>query len=506
MPELDYKNFGSHLKTLSQSDLAPVYLFWGEEYLYQQALEELLGKIFATRDRHLNYDVIDEAPDNIHEVVEKINTYALLSGPKVVALKDSKIFYSELSSESFLDKAKSAYDSNDIKKAARHVLNLIGKLKLSYEDLLEKKDREARLKYDPDVFGDGLWLEKIIDYCRGQGLSIPAAADQADILQKAIEKGFPDGNRLIITTDMVDKRRSLYKCVLKMGTVVNCFVPKGDRRVEKAAQREVLMDQLHVVLTRAGKTIQKEAVDVLLEMTGFDLRTLNANLEKLISYAGDRTEISVDDTEAVLERTKKDPLYELTNAIAERDLTRAVFYLDSLLSDNFFPLQLLAAMANQVRRLLILRDFMESGHGDCWQGPGMSFQRFRDTVMPALQLYDQDTLNRLAEWEKIKTMAEPDETDQSSKAKEKLATDIAIIKSPQNAYPVFLLSQNAHRFSMGELQVALATIAEADLQLKTTSKNPRLILENIIFKICRDAKETDRPRRNSEENRRSIVT
>ena len=73
----------------------------------------------------------------------------------------------------------------------------------------------------------------------------------------------------------------------------------------------------------------------MLEMTGFDLRTFSSNLDKLISYVGDRTEISIDDVETVLQRTKKDPLYELTNAVSERNAPQAIFFLDSLLSDNF---------------------------------------------------------------------------------------------------------------------------------------------------------------------------
>jgi len=484
MPELNYKNFSALDDTLKKKELSPVYLFWGEEFLYKTVLEEFLDLIFTSSERRLNYTAIDDTHENIHDVVERINTYSLLSGPKIVVLKDSKIFYSSLDISAFIEKAKAAYDINDIKKAARYILNLIGKLELTYADLADKADRIERLKYDPGVFGDDLWLGKIIDHCMDNRLPIPPALDNADILQRAIEKGFPGDNHLVITTDLIDKRRTLYKSILQAGTVVNCSVPKGDRRADKTAQAAVINDQLRMVLKRTGKTIKKEASDCMLEMTGFDLRTFSSNLDKLVSYVGDRTEISIDDVETVLQRTKKDPLYELTNSVAERNVPQAIFFLDSLLSDNFHPLQVLAAIINQVRKLLIIRDFMESPHGSGWQGSKTNYQRFRERVMPAMASYDREILSQLDEWGKMKVATDLDETVKPSGRKAKTKTDLGIVKNPQNPYPVFQMAQRAQEFSLQELESAMETLSDADLQMKSTVKNPRLILEKVIFTIC----------------------
>jgi len=485
MPELDYKSFAQHLNTLKKTEMAPVYLFWGEEFLYKSALEEFLAAIFTSAERRMNYTAIEDNHENIHDLIEQINTYSLLSGSKVVAFKDSKIFYSSLDIAAFLEKARAAYDINDIRKASKYILNLTGRLKLTLEDLADKTERKVRLKYDSGVFGDDAWLEKIIDYCSESRLTIPPAPDNADMLQGAIEHGFPKGNHLVVTTDMVDKRRTLYKCILKIGMVINCSVPKGDRQADKTAQREVLNDQMRGFLTRTGKTIKKDAVDCLVEMTGFDLRTFTGNLEKLISYVGDRAEIRSDDVKKVLDRTKKDPLYELTNSVAERNRSDAIFFINSLLSDNFHPLQILAAVTNQVRKLIVIRDFMKSTHGQSWQGPQTNYQGFRDAVMPAMQLYDRDILDRLEDWDKMMDATESDETDKPSKRKDRTKTDLGIVKNPQNPYPVFQMAQKAQGFELHELQAAMEMLSDADLQMKTSAKNPRLILESVIFKICR---------------------
>lgn len=485
MPELDYKQFNQYVKTLLNQKASPVYLFYGEEFLFKTALEALLDGIFTASHRRQNYDAFDDTSETIYDILERINTYSLLSGPKVVVLRDSKIFYSGLQTSDFFEKAKAAYDARDIKKASGFLLNLISTLKLTYEDLADPAGRSERLKYDPAVFGDDAWVGKIIDYSMDKRLAIPPALDNAALLQRAIEKGFPQENHLVITTDIIDKRRALYKCILTHGTVVDCSVPKGDRRADRTAQEAVLADQMRTFLERSGKSIRKDAYDRLIEMTGFDLRTFADNLEKLVSYVGDRTEICIDDVDGLLKRTKKDPIYELTNAIAERSGSQAVYFLDSLLSDNFHPLQILAAVTNQVRRLLVFRDFMESPHGGSWQGPRTSFSRFREAVLPAMQAYDRELLNRLGEWEGMASCAEADAPEKPVKRKDKTPTDLSTVKNPQNPFPVFQTLQKAQGFELQELLAAVEMLSEADLQMKSTVKNPRLILEKVILTICR---------------------
>ncbi|MBW2326869.1 MAG: hypothetical protein JRF45_10365, partial [Deltaproteobacteria bacterium] len=175
-------------------------------------------------------------------------------------------------------------------------------------------------------------------------LSIPSEGDNAALLQKAVEKGFPKGNHLIITSDMVDKRRKLYKIILKNGVVINCSVPKGARRADQLAQEAALVEQMETLLHGSGKTMDRRTFRAMYELTGFDLRIFSENLNTLISYVGDRKKIAQDDVKNVLKRTKKDPIYEFTNAISDRNVEKSLFFLMSLLSDNLHPLQILAAI------------------------------------------------------------------------------------------------------------------------------------------------------------------
>jgi DNA polymerase-3 subunit delta len=330
------------------------------------------------------------------------------------------------------------------------------------------------------------WLDDVIGYCQENALSIPEPSDQAGALQKAIEKGFPRNNHLVITTDIVDKRRGLFKAISSEGMVIDCAVPKGDRRADKMAQEDILLQKMSEILKPGKKEMDKGAYLALVDMTGFDLRTFCSSLEKLIDYIGERNTITVADVEAVLKRTKKDPIYDFTNALADRQIDKVLFFLHSLLSADFHPLQILAAAANQVRRLTLAKDFAKSKQAMGWH-PGLSYNVFQQNVMPAIVAYDQELLKVLQDWENQESTC--DDTAKvpvrgKDKTKKKIQTDILLARNPKNAYPVYQLMKKSERYTKSELLAAVGLLSATDAQLKLSGQDPKLILERLVFKIC----------------------
>ena len=119
----------------------------------------------------------------------------------------------------------------------------------------------------------------------------------------------------------------------------------ADRKAQEAIFREV-MNQL---LQPSGKTIEPKAFQQILENTGYDLSSFAGSLKKLIDFSGTEPRITTGHVAAVLKRTKEDPIYELTGAVADRNVHQALFFLSSLLSVNIYPLQILAAISNQMQ-------------------------------------------------------------------------------------------------------------------------------------------------------------
>jgi len=362
-------------------------------------------------------------------------------------------------------------------------LSLLGILNLSFDDVSET-NRIKSLKLDSEKSTGYEWLEKVIKFCKENNFLIPSEKDNVDILQQAIEKGFPKRNHLVITTDMVDKRRKLFKIIKNIGMIIDCSVPKGDRRADKIEQEAVLSERMKVLLDRYEKTMDKEAYRTMYEMTGFDIGTFSDNLEKLISFVGDRKRITAEDAAFVLKRTKKDPIYELTNSIADRDIHKSLFFLNSLLMENFHPLQILASMANQIRRLLVIRDFMESSHGSSWY-PEMQFAQFKNNVMGSVLSYNKELLDQIEDWDDMLSGDMDGDTQRNKKKREtkkhKPVTDLEI---PDNPYPVYKMLINAEKFTKNELIDDIEHLTQADFRLKYTKQRPKIILEEAILRIC----------------------
>ncbi|UCD32502.1 MAG: hypothetical protein JSV38_00955 [Desulfobacterales bacterium] len=490
MTEINYKALKNYLHEQKQhpgdKGFAPVYLIYGEELMYKTAFEALLNALIPEAKRSLNYDSIEGSGDHIQEAIEKVNTYSLMPGKRVVAINDAKIFYSKQDETHLLKRSKDAFDSQDTDKAAKFFLNFLGLSNLSFDDIAGE-NRSKVLNFDAEQMDNDEWIDQIIAFCKAESLNIPSVGNIARLVEDAIQKGFPEGNHLIITTDIIDKRRRLFKVIKHQGVVVDCSVPKGERRADKIAQKAALNDRMNEILSQFDATIDKDAYQAVIDMTGFDLRTFSNSIHKLVSYVADRKKITAKDVKYVLKRTKKDPLFELTNAVSDRDIERSLFFLDSLLTDLIHPLQILATITNQMRKLLLLKGFCESTHGRFWQ-TGYRFDQFKRRTMPAIQAFDNDLLNELTTWDRnLANDIDPDDQGKKkkrSKKKHKPDTDLIISKQPQNPYPVFQMLLKSENFTTKELIAVLEVLSQADLQLKSTRQSPKLILEDVVFRIC----------------------
>lgn len=483
MPEIRYQSIDD---LLSQGQFAPVYLIYGEAFLYKSAFEKLLGKLLPPNQRGLNYEPMEGADENVYDAIERLNTYSLVPGTKVIALSDSKIFYSKQNEKQLLQKAREAYANEAFQAAATYFAGLMGVRGLSFADSDEAIKQKIRSSSGTDA--DIEWIDPLIARCRDEGVAVPSDRGAAEALQKAVEKGFPTGHHLILTTDVVDKRRSLFKAVREHGVVIDCSVPKGARKADRTVQEAVLTDHMKSTLSRHRISADPGVFQSLQELTGFDLPTFAHNLDKLIDYAGQRKKITVDDVTAVLNRTKSDPIYALTNAVSDRNAGDALFFLDSLIANNIHPLQALAAVTNQMRRLMIARDFAESSQGKDWDA-GCSYAFFQSHVIHAVLQFDETLLDLLAEWQAtLQALSASGSTaaDKSRDKKKKTAdTDLVAARQPRNPFPIYQLLKKSENFKKSELVRCFDILSAADIRLKSTAQDPKLVLEDAILSICR---------------------
>lgn len=481
MPEILYNQLISHLNRTPSQGVDSAYLVFGDGFLVEQAASSIVDRLLPDpADKSVHLETVDLAEgESIYALIEQINTISFFAPRKVVRVKADILFASGFQPEKHLERIEEARLSNDIHSAARLLAELAARLQVETSDISEG-DPEKVLKMDPRPHTDIGWLKQAAAYGIEKGISPAGGTGAAAILKEALQKGFPKGHVLLLTAGTVDRRSALYKAINAAHTVINCSVPTGSRKAEVDQQKQVLTGLMQHLLATHQKSADSKVFDRVFHLTGFSPRVFSANIEKLIQYAGASPHIRNEDVAAVLDKTREDPVFVFTGALFEKNAPKAIQCLSSLLFSGFHYMQLLNAVVNQVRKLLMIRFFTESPHGKAWQ-PGMGFDPFKKQVMPAVVKYDQELA---AAEDGREALGAESKKGKKTAGKKARASDLGIVKNPNNPYPVYQLFLQAERFGTDGLKDFLVRLHEADIRLKTTGRSPKAVLEEMILHIC----------------------
>ena len=314
--------------------------------------------------------------------------------------------------------------------------------------------------------------------------------EDIDAFQEFIKKPFPDGHSLVVTTENADRRRSLFKVIKEVGLVVDCTVPKGSRQDDKNQQAVILRQTMEGVLDASGKGIDGDAANMLMERTGFDPATLSDNLEKLVSFIGQRAVITAGDVATMVKRTRKDAIFELTNAVCDRNAATSLFYLKSLLNAGFHHLQIVMALSNQFRKLVRVKFFVQACREmdrPCWQ-PGSNYNWFKQHTMPMVVQADAELSAMVEDWTRTLSvhidLKEQERAAKPKTQKKKTLTDLLIAPDQKNTYPVFHTFLKTDNFSTQELKQAVIWLSEVDLKMKNSANEPKIVLDDLILRLC----------------------
>ena len=130
--------------------------------------------------------------------------------------------------------------------------------------------------------------------------------------------------------------------------VLNLTVRQG----KKGEQTNALKAYLKSRLSREGKTIHPQAEALLLERIDPEVFQMEMEIQKLISYLGDRKQVLLKDIDDLVGANREEPLYELTTVLGERNSEEALRKLKQLWEQGFNPLQIISGITNSLRRLL----------------------------------------------------------------------------------------------------------------------------------------------------------
>lgn len=435
------------------------YLCFGDDYLAEQAAHALIAGLVPEADRGTNLERFSGDALDPGALMGSLRTRPLFGGRKVAAVYGATFLASRESAGELLEAASGAWEEGDQDRGARLFLRALAVAEVDQEEF-DRPEWPERLSSEPEkvlpkVGRDILrWVPAVRAHCLERGLAIPKASDVGDLLEAELSKGFPAGNVLVLVASVVDQRRRLFKALEAGGGAVGFAV---ERKKETELPRDVLRRELQARAAGAGKRVPPDVAEAIVQRAGASLRGFSGELEKLFTYAGARETLTKEDVEEAFGDRAEPYLFDLTNALGERDLERALHVLRALLAHGAEPIYLLNLLAGEVRRLIQAREALDGPLKERWQPP-MEYGAFQARV-----------------WEPGKAAA-ASSPDPSFFA--------------MHPFRAFNMLRGASRFAMEELTGAIERLFEADLHLKSTGLDPARLLETALFDLCRPAEKS----------------
>lgn len=162
----------------------------------------------------------------------------------------------------------------------------------------------------------------------------------------------PETTVLVLLVDeVVDAANPLIKAAEKHGKVIQSTVPKGSSLENWIVKRA---KSNHV-------KINPDAVTLLANYIGSQLRMLASELDKLSTYVGPEGTITVKEVRLLSAQVQEARIFDLTDALAQRNRKLALNILHDLLADGEPPIKLISTITSQVRSLLLVKELAQKG-------------------------------------------------------------------------------------------------------------------------------------------------
>lgn len=171
-------------------------------------------------------------------------------------------------------------------------------------------------------------------------------SDFADYLTRA-----PETTYFVFVENEVDKRSRLYKSVKEKGTISEM----------NGLDEKNLKLWIASRLSGNGKKITEKTIHFLLSKSGTEMESLFQELEKLISYTGEREIITAEDVEAVCTTQVTGKIFQMIDAIGSQKQTLALSLYYDLLALREKPMSILFLLIRHFNILLQLKELSSSG-------------------------------------------------------------------------------------------------------------------------------------------------
>jgi len=235
-----------------------------------------------------------------------------------------------------------------------------------YLKAIEKKIVTTETKtLNVSILGSNTGFETIIDCCE----TLPVMSDKrlvivnnyglfnktkdsnaASVFESYVQQ-MPVHTCLIFVEKEVDKRLKIYKQIDKYGLI-------ADFEYRKPYE---LVDWVIKEFKRYGKIIGKKQALRIVENSEASMADIYTEIEKITMYLGDKTGIDDETIDMVIFKSVKSRIFDLTDAIAQKNTSRAIMVLrDMLILKEPVPL-IIFMIERQLRQMLQMLLFTDEG-------------------------------------------------------------------------------------------------------------------------------------------------
>jgi DNA polymerase-3 subunit delta len=289
-----------------------------------------------------------------------------------------------------------------------------------------------------------VWLKNanfLADSVIGRAASVQEALEE---LSETIGGDLGNDVTFLLSATETDKRRSFYKTLAKRAEIR--VIDRLDS--SRSGWEEEAGEMVRARAEKRKLQFDDDARELFVLLTGGDTRQIDNELEKIDTFLGKDRQVTSEHVRDLVPLSRAGVIFELGNALALRDLERALKLVRRLLDQGETAIGiLLVAILPTIRNLLLAKDLMERN--------AMSRPHAPFTFISAINRLPAAATEHL-----------PRKKDGSI-----------------NGYALGIAAQNAQRFETKQLIEAMQACLEANLKLVTTQLDHELVLTEIVVKL-----------------------
>ncbi|HEY5743275.1 MAG TPA: DNA polymerase III subunit delta [Terrimicrobiaceae bacterium] len=257
-----------------------------------------------------------------------------------------------------------------------------------------------------------------------------------------LKAGLPEGVKFVLSAPLADKRRTAFKVLSKLAEVQIYDLPNLGFRGDE----EAIIEWTASRASERGLQLEAGAIDVLAARVGLSSLQLESELAKLETAFGTAARISAEEVRVLVPQTREGGIFDLSDAIAKRDLSFALRTLEQLVRQGERGVGiLLAAIVPMVRNLLLAKDLL-----------------LRHRLSPPAQPhFFAAALKSLSAEATCHLPRKKDGT--------------------LNTYPLGIAAANASHYGIQELEQGFAACGAANQQLLSGSLNEEVVIGRLLI-------------------------